>query len=215
MSLNQRDKKKVEDFYKGKKSEVLNGTLYKIGNGRTIEHKESNFVEIRNDLQALGLKNTRVEIAEAASILSTIVGNRPVEIQEPPNDNGAARKLAVVQTGSSTVRHVIAGVDVRLDNDQLKHQDLKVPIGTRHKGGGNRFDSTCDATWHQTITMAHMAAWANNLGAMNQGDIIYHGQSVPVNQVHYEGYCLFDGVTKYVIFHCYPSNDSPLLGQKG
>lgn len=211
MALSRTNKDRIKNFYTPKKAELLLGTLIKNGAGRSDSAKEANFVEIQENLLSLGINNRAPEVIEAADILGAVLG-RTVEVQAPPNDNGAARKLAVLQRDSSTVQHIIAGVDVRLDEGQLKHQHPSLPIGSRHKGGGNRFDNTCDATWHQTVTMAHMAAWANGLGVMAVGQETYHGQFVPVMQVHYEGYCLFAGGQKYVLFHCYPSNDSPLRG---
>jgi len=99
---------------------------------------------------------------------------------------------------------------VQLDCDQLKHQHPTVPIGTRVKGGGNRFVVTCDEAWHRGNTMVHMAQWATKLGVMAVGEQTYHGQAVPVNEIHYEGFCLFARGQKYVSFHCYPANDSRL-----
>jgi hypothetical protein len=214
MALNATKKRKIKDFYTGNKATLLLGTFIKSGAGRGDDVKDANFRHIKADLEELEVYSVAADVTEAAGILGEVLG-RVVEVQEPPNDNGAARKLAQLIRDSSTVHHVIAGVDVRLDNDQLKHQHADNPIGTRHKGGGNRFDTTCDATWHQTVTMAYMAAWANGLGAMNPGDQVFHGQLVPVNNVHYEAFCLFAGGQKYVLYHCYPSNNSPLRGPNG
>jgi hypothetical protein len=113
------------------------------------------------------------------------------------------------------VQRVLHGVDTRLDNDQLKHQPKAYPIGNRHKGGGNRFNDTADSAWHILTTLDYMADWAKKLVGMGQGEIRYHGQAIPVGGIHYEGYCLMATGAKYVIFHCYPSNTSALLGPKG
>jgi len=213
MALNATKKRKIKDFYTPQKATLLQGTFIKSGVGRGDDVKEGNFGHIKADLVELGVYGVAADVTEAGTLLGEILG-RVVEVAEPPDDNGAARKLAQLIRDSSAVQHVIAGVDVRLDNDQLKHQDLTKPIGTRNKGGGNRFVATCDATWHQTVTMAYMAQWANGLGAMNEGDQPFHGQFVPVNNVHYEAFCLFAGGQKYVLFHCYPANGSALLGKK-
>jgi hypothetical protein len=211
MTLGVKEAKRVQKYYEPKKVQLLGGTLIKTGEKRPDSAKESNYVEIQRDLTTLGCKNRAEDVAEAAGILGKILG-RTVEVKEPPNDNGAARKLTELQDSSSTVQQVIAGVDVRLDTFQLKHQHRRHPIGTRHKGGGNRFDDTCDIAWHRAVTLPYMAQWANNLGAMIEGEERYHGQAIPVNNVHYEAHCLFANGQKYVLFHCYPSNNSPLRG---
>ncbi len=214
MALDAKKIKKIKDYYTPKKASLLQGSLIKSGAGRSVEIKEANFQEIKDNLVALDVYSLAADVTEAAGILGEILG-REVEVQAPPQDNGAARKLATLNKDASAVRHVIAGVDVCLDVDQLKHQHPSNPIGNRHKGGGNRFDATCDATWHQTVTMAYMATWANGLGVMNVGAQEFHGQLVPVMNVHYEAFCLYAEGQKHVLFHCYPSNDSPLRGPNG
>lgn len=211
MAFSQTNKTKIKNFYTPKKLQLLTGTLIKTGDGRPTAAKEANYLEIQSNLTGLGINNRSAEVVEAAGILAEVLG-RAVEVQEPPNDNGAARKLAVLQGDSSTVQHNIAGVDVRLDIGQLKHQHPSHPIGTRHKGGGNRFNATCDAAWHQANSMAYMAGWANGLAGMVQGEQRFHGQATAVANVHYEGYCLLANGRKYVLFHCYPSDNSPLRG---
>lgn len=182
----------------------------KSGSGRNAEAKEANCDEILFLLRRLELKNNDDEVKRGAEILGEVLGNRVVEWQRPPADGGAAQKLATLLKDSSGVSHVINGVTVQLDCDQLKHQHPKGPIGTRAKGGGNRFINTCNAAWHQANTMTHMATWANALGAMAAGQTTFHGQAVPVNGVHYEGFCLFANGEKYVSFHCYPNDKSDL-----
>lgn len=208
------NKKKITDFYTPKKLTYLAGTLIQTGSGRPESAKESNYIEIQKDLTTLGINNKKAEVEEAAGILGGVLG-RIVGVQEPPADNGAARSLKALKDDSSTVQDVIEGVDVRLDVDQLKHQHKDHPIGTRHKGGGNRFNDTCDEDWHRGTTLTYMANWAKGLAGMKQGEKRYHGQLVPVDEIHYEGYCLMANGQKYVAFHCYPSNKSPLLGPKG
>jgi hypothetical protein len=206
--------KKINDYYTPKKLSLLAGTIIRNGSGRPDDIKESNYIEIQKDLTSLGINNKKDEVTEAAGILGTVLG-RVVEVKEPPADNGAARSLKALKDDSSTVQALIQGIDVRLDVDQLKHQHKDNPIGTRHKGGGNRFSDACDADWHRQNTLPYMATWAVGLGVMQQGEKQYHGQATPVNNVHYEGYCLMANGQKYVAFHCYPSNNSPLLGPKG
>jgi hypothetical protein len=215
MGFSLANKNKIIAYYTPKKQSLLMGTLIVSGEGRPDSTKESNYIEIQKDLSSLGLNNRKDDVTEAAGILAGILG-RKLEVKEPPADNGAAAKLAALKSDSSDVQQVISNVDVRLDIDQLKHQHKDHPIGTRHKGGGNRFNNTVDANWHRNNSMMHMATWANGLAGMALGEQRYHGQANAVNNVHYEGYCLMAaGGKKYVAFHCYPSDGSPLLGPKG
>jgi hypothetical protein len=209
MPLSLTNKTKVINYYTPKKAQLLSGTLITTGAGRSVDVKEANYKEVQDNLLFLGINNRLAEVTETAGILAGILG-RAVEIQAPPADNGASRKLVTLNNESSNVTSIINGVDVRLDNDQLKHQPPSAPIGTRHKGGGNRFNNTATAAWHLANTLPHMAAWANGLGPMNAGQVTFHGQAAPVAFVHYEGYCLMANGTKYVLFHCYPSNNSAL-----
>jgi len=186
----------------------LRNTL-KSGAGRGVDAKQENFLEVVDLLQDLRFNTQDSDVNEAVVILERVLG-RTLEVQKPPADNGSARKLAALLADSSGVSHVISGVTVQLDCDQLKHQHPSVPIGNRVKGGGNRFQASCNATWHQNNTMAHMAQWANGLGVMAAGQQTYHGQATPVGGIHYEGFCLFANGRKYVSFHCYPANGSPL-----
>jgi len=193
----------------------------KSGAGRGTDAKEANCREMIELLQELNVSTTDDNLQDAARILGGVlagsVGNPPnppiriVEWQRPPADGGAAQKLAAMLKDSSGVTYVNHGVTVQLDCDQLKHQHPTQPIGTRQKGGGNRFVDTCDVAWHQQNTMEHMAAWANGLGPMAPGQKVFHGQAVPVNEICYEGFCLFANGQKYVSFHCYPIDGSALL----
>jgi hypothetical protein len=203
------NKNKIINYYTPKKTQLLIGTLITNGAGRSDSVKEANYEEVKANLTDLGINNREPEVTEAAAILAGILG-RTVEIKAPPVDNGASRKLQTLIDCCSTVTGNIRGIDVRLDNDQLKHQPPSAPIGTRHKGGGNRFNNTATAAWHLLNTMAYMADWAVGLGVMNQGQTQFHGQAVPVRDIHYEGYCLMANGQKYVLFHCYPSDHSNL-----
>jgi hypothetical protein len=110
---------------------------------------------------------------------------------------------------SSGVTLVRPNVIAVLDNDQLKHQPDDHVIGTRQVGGGTKFKSAyASPAWHQANTLVHMADWAEGLGVMTVGQKIEHGQGAPVDQIHYEGFCIFAGGKKYVLFHCYPHRDS-------
>ena len=167
--------------------------------------------EILTELEiAASLEN----VQEAAEIVGEKFGGYEVQVAKPPADSGAARKLRELEADSSDVTAIIDGVDVRLDIDQLKHQHKDNPIGTRHKGGGNRFNATATAGWHREHTLRYMAGWAAGLRLV-QGDKIFHGQLRPVEGIHYEGYCLLANGTRYVLFHCYPADDSDMLGPKG
>ena len=186
----------------------LRNTL-KSGEARGSDAKQANYREIVDLLQQLHYNTQESDVTEGAEILAKVLG-RKMEIEKPPADNGAAAKLATLLADTSGVSRDIGGVMVQLDCDQLKHQHPSVPIGRRHKGGGNRFVATCNAAWHETHTMAHMAQWATGLGAMTPGQTTFHGQMVPVDGIHYEGFCLFASGRKYVSFHCYPSDASDL-----
>jgi hypothetical protein len=123
----------------------------------------------------------------------------------------AARALQDAKNGASDVTITQNGVEVWLDNDQLKHQPIGTPIGTRVTSGGNKFKSSnASKAWHQANTLPHMAQWAAGLGRMYEGESIMHGQGMPVNEIHYEGFCLFSGGKKYAFFHCYPAHGSSL-----
>lgn len=206
--MNRSQKEKFTELVTKQKQELL--TLHlKTNAGRSVEDKEANYTAIFDRLQQLGYNTTDGEMQEALKIVKQVLA-REVEIQKPPSDNGAARKLVTLQRDSSTCQTTIGTIDVRLDIDQLKHQPSNAPIGTRIKGGGNRFVSTCTAAWHQANTMAYMGQWANTLAGMKEGDQKFHGQATPVNGIHYEGFCLLASGKKYVLFHCYPANSSPL-----
>lgn len=182
--------------------------VVKTGEARGADAKEGNYRLVQDELNALALNNRKDDVVEAAGYMGEVLG-RVVEVQEPPRDNGAAKSLQELKDASSVVQAIIGHVDVRLDNDQLKHQHQDNPIGTRIKGGGNRFNATCDAQWHIDTTLAHMAAWADGLRLV-EGQKVFHGQATPVDGIHYEGFCLLAGAVKYVLFHCYPSDASPL-----
>lgn len=206
--MNQGQKSQFKTLVKSRIVSLRN--TIRSGTGRGTDGKEANCAELLDLLRELRCNTTDQDIAEAAAIVGTELGNRTVEWQRPPADGGAAQKLATLQRDSSGVSHILHGVTVQLDCDQLKHQHPTVPIGTREKGGGNRFVADCDADWHRDNTMEHMALWAVGLGQMAPGQQTFHGQATPVDGIHYEGFCLFANGQKYVSFHCYPSDGSDL-----
>jgi hypothetical protein len=207
--MNQGQKTRFKQYVATNSNRLLNSDL-KTGEGRGSDAKENNYKIIVGILQELGLNTTKGDVEEGASLVKQATG-RHVEVKEPARDNGAAGKLTTLENGSSDVQEVINHINVRLDNDQLKHQHPHVPIGTRKKGGGNRFVQDCDAAWHRATTMQHMANWAGGLLGITEGQTMFHGQLIPVDDIHYEGFCLLAGGVKYVLFHCYPSDRSPLL----
>lgn len=136
------------------------------------------------------------------------------------------------------------GVEAYLDVDQLKHQPpapqqppakkpkagAKPPsaeeveaarqattfnIGTRIKGEGNRFNpnKAGSEAWHRKNTLPFMIAWAKGL-KMKEGDVVPHPQADAHDGIHYEGFCVMYGGIKYVFFHCYPDDASPLLWKR-
>jgi hypothetical protein len=205
--MNQTQKKQFTDFVASNRSLLLFNL--KTGQGRPEADREENYRDVADYLGRMGVNTRESDVNDAVVLLRKGL-NRHLEVQKPPQANDSARKLAELNAASSEVRALIANVQVRLDVDQLKHQPKSAPIGARIKGGGNRFKDGCDAAWHQANTMVHVADWANGLGSMTEGEQRYHGQAVPVDGIHYEGYCLKAGGHKYVLFHCYPANDSPL-----
>jgi hypothetical protein len=207
--MNDSQKKKFKELVIRRKQELLQLRI-KVKINPSIEEKESNYRAIVECLQQLDYKTQEADVRDGLTIFKEVLGRADIEIQKPPPDTGAAQKLAALEAGSSEVKSVIAGVDVRLDNDQLKHQPQNASIGTRIKGGGNRFVGRCDAEWHRANTLVHMATWANGLHGMKDGEQRFHGQATPVNDIHYEGFYLLAGGKKYVLFHCYPADNSPL-----
>ena len=185
----------------------------KLGEDRSKDAKLGNFKEICEHLKALGFSTNDDNVREAAKIVSECFANRPVEIEFPAKDN-TAKALAEIQrieNDSTSVRLVRNNVDVRMDRDQNKHQAPGVPIGTRTVRSGNMFKNTCNEQWHKTVTLQHMATWAEKLAKADIGTKTYHGQSMPVDSIHYEGFCYFGPNDKrYVLFHCYPSDNSRL-----
>lgn len=178
--------------------------------GRTQQEKEANYAAIFDRLQALKINTTQKDIDDAVEILVALNKWKALETAAPAKDNGAAAKLKALQGDSSGVSTESHGVFVQLDVDQLKHQHPDVPIGSRQKGGGNKFVKKCDATWHVSTTLEHMAVWAAAL-QMQEGGKVEHGQSKPVDGIHYEGYCILAGGKKYVSFHCYPADNNKQL----
>src|SRR4051812_17383921 len=103
MTLNTKDKTRLQKTYADMKMTLLQGTLVTLGAGRPASAQEGNYKEICSDLVRFGMKNTEVEVNEAAAIMAAALG-RPVEVLKPADDNGAASKLAVLQGASSSVQ---------------------------------------------------------------------------------------------------------------
>lgn len=206
MALNRGQKNALTNYFNLHRVRLLGSFRTGV---RGDDAKENNYIDLQQILLDCYCNNTEAEVTEAAGIFEEVT-KYELQIKKPPNDNGAARKLAALIADSSNVGAVLHGVDVRLDVGQLKHQHPNHPIGTRIKGGGNRFNATCDIAWHRATTIAHMAGWANGLGAMVEGQQTFHGQANAVNGIHYEGFCLMSGGRKYVSFHCYPADGSAL-----
>ncbi len=66
-----------------------------------------------------------------------------------------------------------------------------------------KFNNGATKAWHRVNTLVYMRDWAQNL-EMADGDIVQHGQSIPVDHICYEGFCVFIDGLKCVSFHCYP-----------
>jgi len=183
------------------------------GVGIADDKKQANGKVILELLQGMSFNTVDGDMNDAAAILGKVLGppKTPVTIewQRPPQESPAAGKLKTLLGDASAVSHVYDEIYVQLDCDQLKHQPPSHPIGTRQKGGGNKFNNIADAAWHRLNTMAHMAEWARGL-TLSDGETEPHGQSIPVNKIHYEGFCLLADGKKYVSFHCYPAHNSAL-----
>lgn len=136
----------------------------------------------------------------------------PVAPVETAGEKAQRETLADV-TDVTITKQVATGpytLDVYLDIDQLKHQPIGQKIGTRVTSAGNTFkDASKD--WHKGKTLVHMRDWAKGLPLGADGSKTYHGQATPVDEIHYEGYCLFVGTTNRIVsFHCYPANKSKM-----
>lgn len=148
-------------------------------------------------------KSNLAEIQEALNALR----------EESSSGEDKAEKMLSDAKGDMTdVKLEREGIEVYLDIDQLKHQPILYPIGSRQTKAGNTFKPPTygSKTWHRSNTLVHMADWADSLGVMAEGQREFHGQSTPVGSIHYEGYCLFANGKKYVLFHCYPANKTAM-----
>lgn len=210
--MNVVQKTQFRSYVTRNKESVLRNNL-KTGAGRGLDAKQANYREVLDYLKQVGVTNPLTgDVSEAVAIIKEVMG-RELEVQglgqAVPQVSQAAKELLMLNSTSSDVRALINGVDVRLDNDQKKHQHPTVPIGTRDKTGGNRFKSGCDAQWHIDHTLAYMADWALGL-TLAEGERKFHGQAKAVDGIHYEGFCVKLAGIKYVLFHCYPSDRSNL-----
>lgn len=205
--MNRTNRTKFEAFIRNN----LNRIRFEItsGEGRSRDAREANYHAIYGYLQEAKIDIKSGDVEEAAPIIGTAL-NRVVEVSRPPEDGGAERKLHALLRDSSGVTIDSAAVYVQLDNDQLKHQPPNAPIGTRQTHGGTKFGVFATADWHRNHTMVYMREWARELGEMREGQAIFHGQAQIVDDIHYEGFCLYAQDKKYVSFHCYPEPGSHL-----
>jgi hypothetical protein len=60
-----------------------------------------------------------------------------------------------------------------------------------------------------------MGRWAVDLGEIAEGHKMKTKQITEIDGIHYEGFCLCVKGKKYVFFHCYPDNNSPMNLQFG
>ena len=216
--MNNSERQKLKTYVATHRVELL--THLYTGERRGPYQQIDNYDRVQACLQALNIGTGRDNVEEAAGLVGTGLG-RVVEVrydeqaqQERKWAAGAKNAYDALIKGSTTVQAVINGVDVRLDNMQLKHQHPRVPIGDRQVKAGNQFVEQCDAAWHLANTLPHMAQWAAGLQNMKHGEKRQHGQSQPVDGIHYEGDCLMYKGQKYVLFHCYPANNSRLLWRR-
>ena len=190
----------------GKPGEVRHNL--KTGEGRYEGAKESNYRWIENTLMLVNGKYSFADVTDAAKIFGTQLGGRPVEIQRPVLVDSAALRQRSLRDATAvmiTREDRKPPIDVYLDTDQLKHQPPEHKIGTRVARGGTKFTvEEASPEWHCQNTLAYMAEWAHELGAMAEGQKVYFGQKQNVNGIHYEGYCLLAEGRKNVLFHCYP-----------
>lgn len=207
--LSSSDKKSLKK-YAGKTGLSDSGIM--PGAGKPSADKQKNFLTVKKILSDIGASNTVDHVPLAAVELQKQWKCAVIETEEVDKVIDAAKLKKTLDAESSAVKATIGGVDVRLDNDQLKHQPPGTPIGTRQTHGGNRFKSTCDGAWHKGVTLVHMSNWASKEKNMTEGERRFHGQATPVDNIHYEGFVqLLDG-KKIVLFHCYPGDKSSYLG---
>jgi hypothetical protein len=185
--------------------------------------KQENYKAIRQLLRELGIAGTDPNVKEAAPIIAkgkppgvaTIILHIedpgpeidvPAEIRRIKGDVGHAHEFTELDGAP-----ILPSIYVQLDCDQLKHQPKSVPIGTREKGGGEKFGTYATKEWHADNTMRYMARWARDLRGMVEGRKVEHGQSERVQidtsgPTCFEGYAMLLGGKKYVSFHCYPNS---------
>lgn len=214
--MNKEQKQRFANYISDNGARIKSAPFLKTGENRSHVEKIANYREVQDLLRQYqpDINADKKTVLEGVNIISHVLG-RVIEIEDPETDNSEATRKSLIsleglKRDSSNVTLLQNSVEVHLDIDQLKHQHPTKPIGTRQKGGGNRFKDICDADWHKKNTMVHMADWANSLSGMTTGEKRYHGQSRPENGIHYEGFCLMAG-KKYVLFHCYPANDNSKL----
>jgi len=204
MRLRQKDQKALKTYANSNRSRILTSPFLRTGIGRSYTQQEDNFREIQSFLKAIGVTTADDSRVKSATLIIEKEIGRTIEVLKPDPYNIVDNLIKIMKRDETDVELIKHEVKVNLDIDQLKHQHPRVPIGTRKKGGGTRFVESCDKDWHIANTLDHMADWANGLD-MKIGEQIFHGQTIPVEGICYEGFCLMDKEgAKHVLFHCYP-----------
>ncbi|MDH0289258.1 hypothetical protein N7414_09040 [Pseudomonas sp. GD04087] len=176
-----------------------------------VAAQEMNFTVLLSIIESLGLAHLTPEDALATLNDAVKSHGQSFTLSKPAHFDQAVLDIKDLRGSASHVSLMEGNVTVYLDNDQLKHQHKSHPIGTRVTHGGNKFNSTCDVAWHRANTLPEMLEWAKGLPYV-EGSKQPTGQAEPRNGIHYEGHCLMANSGKYVLFHCYPSDGSKLLG---
>lgn len=164
--------------------------------------RNAGFTSARNSKARKIYVEFHVGNAELADLEEALQGLR-TQGQDERKQTAARSKLQDARSDASDVSLVAGGIEVYLDVAQNKHQPQSQPIGSRAKGGGMKFNNGATKAWHRVNTLVYMRDWAQNL-EMADGDIVQHGQSIPVDHICYEGFCVFIDGLKCVSFHCYP-----------
>jgi hypothetical protein len=217
--MNKKQKDKFTIFVKSNKYMIVMNPFLKTREGRTLDEKRENYRVVVSYLIENTMNSREEDVGDAAKIIRDVLG-RPLDIEKPPKDpaEDLPRLMEDFRRDSAGVEIERPGYVIRLDRDQNKHQPDAYPIGTRAHAG-NRFIArdiqqrpVANAAWHQTHTMVEMYNWARFLGQMSPGEReTTHQARAREDLIHYEGYCL-QGLnsTRYVLFHCYPDDHSPL-----
>ena len=88
----------------------------KTGENRGIDAREGNYREVQDCLRQLHYNTDEATVNEAAGIIRSVLG-RDLEVQAPPQDDGAARKLDALNHDSSGVTLNHLGVSPTRDQE--------------------------------------------------------------------------------------------------